>query len=362
MCAKIQRGMNHQHQKQFNRGLIFQLLATNPDITRAELASKSGLTPMTLSNIVNEFISKGCVEVSTESTRSSVPANASMLRISPSAPKVLGCLITREHIAAALCDLRLNVIETRYKRIDTLDEFTMIDTLFGFTDELIRDQNVLGIGIGSIGPVAIDNGVILNPTHFYGIHDVPIVKYFKQRYRLPVYLNHHFNCIALAENYYGNGQKYHDFIFMNIDEGINPSIVTGNELYSDNTGYSSEFGLSDFDESALFGTKRNPGQPAGLVQMDFSSPQSAHRTIQTFTSILVMLCNLLNPQAIIIGDENGFISANHYLEIEREINERIVIKNYRHIDVCHAYRKEDLEVSSCAISVIQDVFRGNLLL
>ena len=52
-------GVNNKLLKQKNRGLLLKLIATGECSSRIELAQKTGLAKMTVSNIVSEFIESG---------------------------------------------------------------------------------------------------------------------------------------------------------------------------------------------------------------------------------------------------------------------------------------------------------------
>ena len=55
-------GVNNKLLKQKNRGLLLKLIATGECSSRIELAQKTGLAKMTVSNIVNEFLENGMLE------------------------------------------------------------------------------------------------------------------------------------------------------------------------------------------------------------------------------------------------------------------------------------------------------------
>lgn len=89
---------------------------------------------------------------------------------------MIGLLIHREYISAVLCDCQLNVLRVNTIRFTGRDEETLLEKAFALTDEMLKESEVLGIGIGSIGPVNAEQGIILNPPDFYGIKDVAIVQ------------------------------------------------------------------------------------------------------------------------------------------------------------------------------------------
>lgn len=73
------------------------------------------------------------------------------------------------------------------------------------------------------------------------------------------------------------------------------------------------------------------------------------------------LCNLLNPQAIIIGDEKTRWDKDYIQKLEHAINTRLLTKDYRHIDVLPSYRSKDLEASGSAMNIMSEIFEGKLL-
>ena len=50
------RGINNDNLKRGNRGIILKLIATGECSTRVELAKGTGLSKMSVTNIVGEFI------------------------------------------------------------------------------------------------------------------------------------------------------------------------------------------------------------------------------------------------------------------------------------------------------------------
>ena len=82
-------GMNHTTLKNRNRGLVLSLIATSGELSRPDLVRLTGLTKMTITNIVGEMIEQGLVEEHhTESP--TVGRSAALLDIAATAPKAVG--------------------------------------------------------------------------------------------------------------------------------------------------------------------------------------------------------------------------------------------------------------------------------
>ena len=325
----MKKGMNHLQQKQYNRGLIFQGIVTRDESSRCVLARKSGLTKMTLSNIISEFIDMGYV-MEDPTAPASAHNIAQRLILSPDAPKIAGVLIYRTYIAAVLCDYRMQVLRSKRVELTEFDEQSLMKTAFAALDEVIAGVHpIAGIGVSAIGPLDNQRGVLLNPPRFCGVHDVPIVDLFAERYHLPVYLGHHHDNMALAEKFYGAGRPYHDFLFFNTD-GINLSIVTGHELLSSFSGFPCdlEHFSVQFSGGACIGANDGSCGNVGCLgnYLDFrraAAEGTMDAQLEIVTTLFTTLVNLLNPQAIILGDDAHFISEENLARIERELNDAV---------------------------------------
>lgn len=355
-------GRNAKNLRAENRGLLFRYLMTGRGSSRAELAQISGLTKMTVTNIISEFLAGGLIKESGDGGKAR-RNNPITLELSADAPKIIAVLIHRTHLSVALCSFTLEILAQESVRITSCDRQTLVDTLLRLTDHMMAYGNILGIGIGSIGPVDIHNGVILNPPDFYGIRDLPVAELFRAHYGLPVFLDYHYNCAALAEKYYGYGKSYSDYLYLGVTDGLSLGIICNNQLFSSFTGYASEIGhlCVNFDDTVP--DAGFPGAEGCLGKyVDFGrGPEEARRSMEVLAVSMAGLCNVLNPQALIL-DNSGGSCPDELLELlSQELNRRIVLGAYRKIDVLKSYRADNFETASCAISVVHQVFQGNLM-
>ena len=115
------RGKNLTSSKQYNRGLLLQLIATGAADKRMELAGITRLTKMTISNIITEFMELGLVEESEMEFTESCGRNPVRLQIAKKAPKLLGLLVFRSRVEGVICDLSLNILHRECIQFDSLD-------------------------------------------------------------------------------------------------------------------------------------------------------------------------------------------------------------------------------------------------
>ena len=111
-------------------------------------------------------------------------------------------------------------------------------------EEFARRIALLGeapgaIGISCGGPLDSRRGVIMSPPNLPGWDDVPVVKFFEDRFHVPVAVQNDANACALAEYLYGSGRGTRSMVFMTFGTGLGAGIVIDGKLYSganDNAG------------------------------------------------------------------------------------------------------------------------------
>lgn len=253
-------GKNSITSRQFNRGLILQLIATQTCRSRIELSKTTGLSKMTVTNIIAEFIQQGLVKECEEELTEVCGRNPILLKISEKAPKILGLLISRDRIEAVVCTLEMEILDSERISFTHLTEAELYEDCFQVLDRLLeRTEKILGIGIAAIGPVHIRKGMILNPPRFYEIKNIKIVEVLKEKYRLPVLLEHDNNSAALAEKLFGMGKDVQDFLFLGISNGIGCGIISNGKLYRSHRQLPPEIGHISIERKGLLCACGNRG-------------------------------------------------------------------------------------------------------
>jgi glucokinase len=98
---------------------------------------------------------------------------------------------------------------------------------------------ISAIGISCGGPLDSKRGVIMSPPNLPGWDDVPVVKFFEDRFHVPTAVQNDANACALAEYLYGSGRGVKNLVFMTFGTGLGAGIIIDGKLYSganDNAG------------------------------------------------------------------------------------------------------------------------------
>ena len=380
-------GKNLSTSKQYNRGLILQLIATNEATSRIELATTTMLTKMTITNIVSEYIEHGIVEQCEEKITEGSGRNPIRLRIAEKAPTVIGLYITRDKIEAVLCTLGLEILNRKVMPFKTLKKEEVRQYSYHVIDQLLAetDLKVLGIGVAVMGPVDINNGIILNPPHFFGIENVNITQFLEERYGLPVVVDHDQNSAAQAEVLFGAGKNVQDFIFLGITKGIGSGFVSDGKVFHNKMGMASELGHISIDRNGKRCACGNRGCLEVYACVDAMEEKlrkvtGENHTFQEFCRMkkrrdvdkvlremvddiavaIVSGINILHPQLVLLGNECMDWDDKYVYLLEEKVNEEKFTQNYGRVPIRKAYFGKDSQLLGAAANVLYHMFSGKL--
>jgi glucokinase len=108
-------------------------------------------------------------------------------------------------------------------------------------ESTIDQQQILGTGISTAGPVDIQRKQILFLPNLDMV-SFDIEKEFGKTFPSPIYIDNDANAVALAEIKYGKGKETKNFISVLISTGIGAGIVINNDIYRGSTGTAGEIG------------------------------------------------------------------------------------------------------------------------
>lgn len=252
---RSQHGTSLTDIKEKNRALALQLIATEQSVSRVDLARKMHLTKTTLSNIVSELIEKDIIsEYSGPENNSelSLGRRPITLDLSPTSPLIAGMLIKRNLLTVILADLKGNIKEQANYEYDTLNEELLIGKLMEMYQQLAvrQSRRIVAIGISSIGPVDTVRKMILSPSDFWGIHDVPIGFIISEGTGLPTFLIHDCSAGALAETLYGsNTNSCNNMLYLHIMNGIGAGYILRGSLYEGDSGQNIELAHTSIQQN-----------------------------------------------------------------------------------------------------------------
>ncbi len=381
-------GMNAKGISSINRGLILQYLATADHLlTRAELTSLTGLSKMTVSNIVNEFLATNLLQESIGRGAPLSRSNPALLEISPSAPKLLGIRIRHHSCVATLCDFHLNILSTNtiaadLEKLSSSDD--LLDILYRLIEPFSSANPIMAIGIGSIGPIV--DPVTGTAQYEFFSDPVPLRSSIEARFHIPVYLEHTSNCSILAEQIYGFAKNYHDFAQLSMASSFSLGVVLNDHLPKSLIGFSQGISHMCIDPNGPQCYCGNRGcletftsvkivqqavARSSLIQREMTFAEICensdnpaihqiliHNLMDHLVIAMTNAAQLLNPEVFFVADELIRLPDRYLAYLEQALNNRIISRNYRYIKVLRPKISTENNAAFCAISAAVHFFRN----
>ncbi len=222
-------------------------------------------------------------------------------------------ILSREEFPTAGLTWR-EVLEEFARRIEALGLSPSADAL-------------AAIGISCGGPLDSREGVILSPPNLPGWDGVPVVKFFADRFHVPVHVQNDANACALAEYRFGAGRGTRNMVFMTFGTGLGAGIVIDGRLYSGTNDNAGEIGhIRLAPEGPLGYNKEGSAEGfcsgAGIARLakirkglDLSAKEIFARvrtgdpdcteifreSAEKLATILAFTIDILNPEVIVLG-------------------------------------------------------------
>lgn len=385
------KGLNSEHTKIVNRLLVLQSLCLDGIISRTDLARNLGLAKMTISNIVTELLEQGLIEevdmleVATGAGRRQVG-----LQLSNKTPLVIGLWFSRDFCVGVLSTMDLE-IQKQYRidftEGDTID--SILDKLQQVVDFLKRGvtREILAVGVSTVGPLDSKLGIILNPPNFFDISYYPLAEKLEELLELPVFLENDMNASALAEKLFGKGKPFRHFVYVGLTNGIGSGVMIDNQLYSGNKGFAGELGHvtvqmdgdvcvcgshgcleAYFNEKYLFEqVKKATGQSVQsfeqFCKMADENPQVEtimELALRRLGTALVTLCNLIDPEIILLGHDAVYLTEGQQNYLKQYINDNVLAKGILKIQLAPAHFGAYAPTQGAITVVLDKIFHDDI--
>lgn len=378
------KATNNSDIKTFNRILIRNIIRRTGSIARYELAQETGLTPPTITAIVNELINSGVV-MEVGFGASSGGRRPVMLELNPKAAYIFAVSLQRDEASTALFDISGNVLNQHKWFLDTSQADEVVEAIGNSFDWLvdstsIAKESVLFCGVASPGLINTYRGVIKRSSNLKW-EDVALAAMLSRRlYGIPVEVQNISNAAAFAEKEFGVARGYHNFVYLNLSVGIGAGIIMDGELYVGTKGYAGEIGhipvLPDGGPQCPCGQfgcleaicgipaiieriknevpagalERHNINKARLTIADLLLPPVLERDeIQSILKesgrwiglIVANLVNILNPELIILGGELPKVGDCFTEVVVDELNKRVLKPFVGSVKVIPSAMKED---------------------
>lgn len=213
-----------EHARGHNRSLVLQTLYRAGSQSRADVARETGLTRVTISDLVAELMLEGLViEVGQrEDARPGKPAT--MLDINREAFHIVGIdLSGYSEFHGAILDLDGQIIERAQVPLAGSTGADATAKVVALIESLVARATlpILGIGVGSPGVVDLGGSVLSAPN--LGWAGEPLQQTLEARFDVPVLVINDANAAALAEHSFGDADS--DMMLIKVGHGVGGGLL-----------------------------------------------------------------------------------------------------------------------------------------
>ena len=233
--------------KRINRSVLLRLIRHNPNLSRARLASLSGLTKSTVSALVRELIDEHWLhEASSTVAAPGMGRPSTPLNINREKRMLMGVEIAVECLRLVCVSLSGDIRFSTEIPLAERDPARACEQAM-HQQMLTNGLLLTGVGVCLPGAVNEDSGIVrLAPN--LGWRNVPFLGMIFAALAqaglptVPIHLQNDADAAALGEYEFGDHDNEDPLIFINCDVGVGAGVVLNDRLFTGYAGTAGEIG------------------------------------------------------------------------------------------------------------------------
>lgn len=225
-----------------NRSMVLQQLFHSGPCSRADLARTTGLTRVTVSDLIASLMTEGLVTELGLRSEGKVGKPGTLVGLRTDAFQIVAVdLADDERMHGAVLDLSGEVRERRSASVEGRTGAAAVQALVALCRDLVAAATlpVLGVGVGSPGVIDPAGTVVQAPNR--GWYDVPLAALLHDALGVPVHVANDANTAALGEFTYG-GASDTGLLVLTVGEGVGAGIVLDGALVQGHEHAAGELG------------------------------------------------------------------------------------------------------------------------
>ncbi len=216
-----------EHARAHNRSLVLQTLFHQGAMSRADLSRETGLTRVTISDLVAELIDDGYVAERGVREAAGPGKPAILVDLDREGHRIIGVDLSRsDRFLGAVLTLDGEIV-ARHDVDVPAERSDILATVIALVRALVEDAHapVLGIGVGSPG-IVDDHGVVQTAPNF-GWTAVDLEHILGAEVSLPVLVANDANAAVLAEYTFGGSGE--DVLLVRVGRGVGSGLLASGQ-------------------------------------------------------------------------------------------------------------------------------------
>ena len=216
---------------------IFNSLQNDGPITKSEISRLTEIKLTTLNSTMDVLERKRIIvrKAIGESTGGRKPV---LCDVNLSEFYIIGIDISRVYTQVIITNLKIKIL---YKKMFYMDVFCSPEETVRRIYEIVNNanlslkldsMNLVGIGLGTVGPLDIKNGIMISPVNFsaLGWSNIPIREMLEKKLNNPIIIENGVNAAVIGEYFYGIGKGVENIAYLNCGIGIRTGTVLSSKL------------------------------------------------------------------------------------------------------------------------------------
>lgn len=317
--------------KKQNKNLVLDILKSKSPISRIDIAKITGMSPTSITRIVNELQLQGYVR-ETEAVASGVGRKATLLDVCGDVLYTVGVEIDKSMLKVGIVNYVGDMVSlhrnTRNDSETYMETLHKINTIIQIVMEEheIPANKIIGVAVGLPGYIDYRNGIVKVSDQLKW-KDVSLAEDLKKITSFNVIVDNELKMKIVAESFTGKAKDTQNSILVGIGSGIGASIMLNGQIYRGETNNAGEIGHTVIDptgnvcncgkigclatyisEGAILADSRKVKDIASIEEVFQSyrdlEPWALNIIDRASTYIALALSNLLclyNPEVIILS-------------------------------------------------------------
>ncbi|SFL79411.1 ROK family transcriptional regulator [Salibacterium qingdaonense] len=337
---------------------VYRVIHQENPVTKAKLLERTNMTQTTVVRHLEELKQYGLIRIASydESTGGRPPA---LYDIEPKAAFIIGIALSRAETTVTIVDMSFQpVAEETFAMTEDHTPVLTISLLKQTITSLLEQsqidkKDVLGIGIGTVGPLDRTKGTMY-PEGFTapGWEEVEIVDEMEKAFGLNVYLENGANTAALYESLQ-RGRGNESILYCISGWGLRCGVLTNGTIMQSRQGDASSFGNMIIDASSgrTLSSFISYHHLAGEVQRLRNIPETKVDKNDVMQYVLQELGNR-NPMVESIVLSSAYYYGVGLANMINVLHPEIVVLNSELIKVSSAYYEKVIQTAKRFISRI----------
>ena len=241
--------VNSQLIKELNETRILNLVRSEGTISRVELAKRTRISKVAVSDIVSRLIEAGYItEIGKGESTKKGGKRPTLLKLLPNNGFVVGIEIHSSYAKVALANLNSEIISENvvpYAIGDTIVH--VLPKVTALLDAMLKKKPIyrkklISIGIAVPGFIDYEKGELAFAVTIHGWVQHPLASVLSERYRVPVLIENDVNARTYGEHLLGAGQDTDNLVCIWLGEGLGAGIIVDGNLIRGRYGSAGELG------------------------------------------------------------------------------------------------------------------------